>query len=170
MFSAGSDDDWVTHVPAQQRQLLEPTLLRWQAAYPVQCMELTDGSAVFWGAPRLAMAFITERGKPIVGSGPGDHERRASVRVRFECPSRYETNSGPRQTGVGHTIDLSNTGIAFTTESRLPADAKLTLLIRWPVRLEGDIPIELHAAGRVARTEELKAALQVDSISFAIAE
>jgi hypothetical protein len=116
------------------------------------------------------MALITERGKPTGGHAPDDHERRAAVRVRIECPSRYETNSGPKQSGVGHTIDMSNTGIAFTTESLLPADAKLTLLVRWPVRLEGDIPIELHAAGRIARTEEMKAALEVDSISFAIAE
>jgi hypothetical protein len=170
LFPAGAGDDWVTHVPLEQRQMLEPTLLRWNAAYPVRSKELEDRSVVYWGAPRLAMAFITERGKPIAGEPPDDKERRAAMRVRLECPSRYETLSGPKQVGSGHTIDVSSTGIAFTTETLLPADAKLTLLIRWPVRLEGDVPIELHAAGRIARTEATRAALAVENISFSIVE
>lgn len=170
LFPEGGDADWVAYVPLAERPVLEPLLLRWRGVYPVRSTELPDRSVVYWGAPREAMRLITEQGKSVTDRTPAGNERRAAVRVQIVCPSRYETHSEPRQVGLSYTIDMSKTGIAFTTESLLPANAEITLHVTWPVRLEGDVPVELHAAGRLARAEGMKAALQLDGMTFSVAE
>jgi PilZ domain-containing protein len=169
LFSEGGDADWVVYVPPAQRRIVEPSLLRWRDVYPVRSVELTDRSVVYCGAPREAMQMITKKGKSVVGPTP-DKERRAADRVQIVYPIRYETHTQPKQIGMGHTIDMSNGGIAFTTESFLPANAPVTLHVAWPVRLDGTVPIELIAAGRLARTEAMRAALQLDRLSFSIVE
>jgi PilZ domain-containing protein len=116
------------------------------------------------------MQLIAKQGKSGASRPPAGRERRAGGRTQIVCPSRYETHSEPRQAGTGHTIDMSDAGIAFTTESLLPPDAMITLHVTWPVRLEGDVPVELSATGRLARTEATRAALRLDSVSFSIAE
>jgi hypothetical protein len=170
LFPEGGDADWVAYVPCPQRQVFEPSLLRWHGVYPVTSAELPDRSVVYWGAPREAIRLIIEQVRSGAGLIPAQPERRAAIRVQIVCPSRYETHSEPKQIGRGHTIDMSSGGIAFATESLLPANAEITLHVTWPVRLEGDLPVELHAVGRLARTEAMKAALQLDSMSVSIAE
>jgi hypothetical protein len=170
LFPEAADTDWVAHVPQSQRQALEPMLLRWSEVYPIRSAELPDQSTVYCGAPRQALDRLTKQGHPVTGTEINGEERRAAARVQLEFPSRYETHSEPKQAGAGHTIDISNSGIAFTTESQLSTNVKLTLHLKWPFRLPGDVPIELRAVGRLARTEALKAALQLDSVSFAIAK
>ncbi len=170
LFPEGEDTDWLAFVPHQEREVIESSLLRWKDVYPVRAAELPDRSVVYWGAPRGGLRSIIERGKPLKGKPPSGKERRGAVRVQMVYPSRYETHSKPAQTGLGHTIDMSDAGIAFTTESLLPVNAAITLYVTWPVRLEGDVPIELRAAGRLARTDAMKAALRLDTMSFSLAE
>jgi len=165
LFPEGRHSDWVVHVPESERHELEFPLLQWRPVYPVRSTELADRSVVYFGAPREALKLIAERGERITTPLPPDQERRAAVRVRIECPSRYQT---PKQAGSGYTIDMSSTGIAFTTETLLTRDAHVTLRVTWPVRLEGDVPVEFHAAGKLARSEPMKAAMQMDSVSFSI--
>lgn len=170
LFPESVASDWVAHVPQSQRQVLEPLLLRWNHIYPIRSSELPDHSTVFCGAPRRALELLTRQSQPATGAELNAEERRAAVRVQLLFPSRYETHTEPKQVGTGHTIDLSNSGIAFTTESLLPANVKLTLHMRWPVRLPGDLPIELRAIGRLARAEALRAAVELDSVTFDIAK
>jgi len=170
LFPEGAETDWVVYVPPAQRKVMEPSLLRWRGVYPVKSTELPDRSAVYWGAPREAMRLVTEQGtSPTAGTPPGK-ERRAAVRVHVVYPSRYETHTEPQQAGAGHTIDMSTSGIAFTTESLLPANAEVTLHVTWPVRLEGDIPVELRAIGKVVRAEAMRAALKLDRMTVSIVE
>jgi len=115
------------------------------------------------------MQLMLKQGKPVTGPSHAGEERRKATRIQIVCPSRYETRLEPRQAGVGHTIDMSDTGIAFTTESLLPPNAEITLHVTWPLRLEGGVPIELRAVGRLARTGANRAALQLENMSFSIA-
>lgn len=165
LFPEGRDSDWVVHVPESDRHEVEFPLLQWRPVYPVRSTELADRSVVYFGAPREALKLIAERGERIATPLPPGQERRTAVRVRIECPSRYQT---PKQTGLGYTIDMSSTGIAFTTETFLARNTHVTLRVTWPVRLEGDVPVEFHAAGKLARSEPAKAAMQMDSMSFSI--
>jgi hypothetical protein len=174
LFPEARDWDWIAHVPQSQRQALEPMLLRWNEVYPIHSAVLPDQSVVYCGAPRQALALLAKHGHSVPESDfnsafNNGQERRTAVRVRLVCPSRYETHTEPKQIGMGHTIDMSNSGIAFTTESRLPTNATLTLHLKWPVRLPGEVPVELRAVGRLARTETLKAALQLHSVTFDVA-
>ena len=161
----GRDSDWVAHVPESERPAVESSFMLWRPVYPVRLVELKDGSAVYHGAPRLALELIAERGKLLIGPLPKGQERRTAVRVRIDCPTRYET---PQQVGFGHTIDMSTTGVAFTTETLLARDTEVTLQMTWPVRLEGGVPVEFCAVGKLARSEPLKAAMQMDSVRFSI--
>jgi hypothetical protein len=175
LFPEAADADWVAHVPQSQRQILEPLLLRWNEVYPIHSAVLPDQSVVYCGAPRQALERLDKHGQLVAGSDlkldfKNGKERRAAVRVQLVCPSRYETHTEPKQIGTGHTIDMSNSGVAFTTESLLSTNVKLTLHLKWPVRLPGDVPVELRAVGRLTRTEALRAALQLDSVTFDIAK
>jgi hypothetical protein len=174
LFPEARDLDWVAHVPQSQRQALEPMLLRWNQVYPILSAVLPDQSVVYCGAPRQALELLAKHGHFVPGSDLNSDfnkgaERRTAVRVQLVCPSRYETHTEPRQIGTGHTIDMSNSGIAFTTESLLPTNVKLTLHLKWPIRLPGDVPVELRAVGTLARTEALRAALHLDSVTFDVA-
>jgi hypothetical protein len=165
LFPEGKDPDWVAHAPESERQAIESSLLQWRPIYPVQSTELADRSVVYHGAPREALDLIAEHGAPATGSHSTIQERRTGIRVAMTHPSRYKT---PTEIGFGHTIDMSITGIAFTTESLLVRNTEVTLRVKWPIRLESGLPVELYAVGKLARAEPMKAAMQIDSMSFSI--
>src|ERR1700691_3985391 len=77
LFPEGRGTDWVVYVPLALRQILEPSLLRWRGVYPVRSTELSDRSAVYWGAPREAMRLVTEQGKSVTRGTPRVQDRRA---------------------------------------------------------------------------------------------
>ncbi len=165
LFPHGRDPDWVIHVPQPDRSAIEPILAQWQNVYPVASQELPDQSVVYWGAPREALQFIPER-KEVASSPPAGAERRAAPRVSIDCSVRYQTHADPTRDGRGHTIDMSSTGVAFTTESPLPENTEVTLYLTWPVRLKGDIAVQLSVHGKVIRAAQTKAAMQLDAMSF----
>jgi hypothetical protein len=81
----------------------------------------------------------------------------------------YETSSTiHKRREEGRLIDISSSGVAFTTESSLRRNMRVALHIRWPVRLDGEVPVELFASGKVVRTEQSRTALQYDQINFQI--
>jgi hypothetical protein len=165
LFPGGRNTDWVAQVPGSEHPDVANGLLRWRPIYPVTAVTLADQSVVYWGAETEAMASLAKWGKPATGS-PEGQERRSGARVQIECPSRYETQSEPKQVGIGHTIDLASGGICFTTESQLPKDIEATVLVKWPVPLEDAEAVELRAVGKLVRTEAMKAALQMKTLSF----
>ena len=168
LFSSGAEADWLVHVPAVERELAESLLLRWQRIYPVERRELADGNWIYWGAQTEALASLVQWGTA-TGDSPAGQERRAGTRVRIACPTRYETPAEPKHSGRGQTIDIGSGGIAFTTESWLPSDAEVIVRVTWPVPLEGDVPVELRAVGKLARAEPMKAALRMEDLTFSIA-
>jgi len=153
-------------LPNTELRVIEPSLLGWSRIYPVKSVTLADGSTVFWGVPREAVMSLAKLGKTATEMPPSGTERRAATRVRIECPLRYETHSEPRRAGEGHTIDMSSAGICFTAESLLPTNVKVTLYVQWPVHLEGNVPVELRAVGRLVRAESLKAAMKLEETKF----
>jgi hypothetical protein len=112
------------------------------------------------------MAFVSGLGAPVTGTLLSGEERRSVQRVRLECRVRYETHSKPVRAGEGRTIDMSSSGISFTTESGLEVSARITLFVAWPVPLEDDVPIELWAIGTLVWTKPTTAALRLENISF----
>ncbi len=166
LFPHGHDADWIVHAAESELRIIEPSLLGWRRIYPVEVLNLEDGSSVFWGAPRAAVASIAGLGSPALGTGPDGAERRASLRIRIECPLHYEILSEPRRAGEGHTIDISSSGIRFAAHSPLPMDARVNVQVKWPIALEAGLNVELHAVGKVVRTVAREAAIQVEDTKF----
>jgi hypothetical protein len=144
----------------------ESLLLRWRSLYPVKSAQLGDGSLVYFGALTDAVNGIAQKPIPASVLPLFVPEKRSGVRIPLNCEGRYESNSRPKRFGVGHTIDMSNSGISFTTQSQLPVNKKLTLHITWPTRLESGRILELRAKGTVTRAEETKAALKFERLDF----
>jgi hypothetical protein len=75
--------------------------------------------------------------------------------------SRYPLHFGVRWrikdlTGEGRTIDLSSDGLLIACQQIASRDEVRTgedvqMIIDWPVLLDGKIPLQLHASGRVVR-------------------
>jgi hypothetical protein len=168
-FSEGKDVDWVASVPETLVDVIEPYLLRLRQLHPVSLVRLPDRSVAYWGAARESITMITsQHAQPSVVAHSG-RERRSSVRVPLAFPMRYETGlKAQKSQGVGRVIDMSTSGIAFTTESLVRKNTRVALHIQWPVRIDGDVPVELVASGKVVRTEQTKAALQYDQIAFSL--
>jgi len=169
LFAGGRDSDWLAHVPSLLRNLAESSLLRWRRIYPVESVELPDGGVLYLGAESEAMAALEKSGETVIGSPPGGSERRRARRTQIGCPLWYETQSPPKQTGSGRTIDMSSGGISFSSESSLRVNTQITVVLSWPVPLEGGVPVNLRVTGRVVRQEGTKAALQIKTLSFSTA-
>jgi len=166
LFAEGKSDDWLVRAAEPDLTIIAPSLLGWRRIYPVKTVTLADGSTVLWGAPREAVTLIANSGKSAADILPSGIERRTAERVRIECAIRYEVYSDRKRIGEGHTIDMSTSGISFTTQSLLPENARVIVYVRWPIRLEENVPVELRAAGRLVRVESVKAAMQVEETTF----
>ena len=166
LFPEARDYDWIVHAAEPDYRIVGPSLLGWRSIYPVKAVTFADGSTVLWGAPREAIALLAKLDHQVTATPYPGIDRRTAVRIRIECPTRYQTYSEPKRAGEGHTIDVSSSGICFTSESLLPIGIDIIVHVLWPVRLEDGVAVELRAVGRVARAESMKAAMQVDQTGF----
>lgn len=171
LFPEGKEMDWVASVPAPLADITESHFLRLRQLHPVSSVRLADGRVVYCGAPRESITLIADQNaKPNVVTPFDDRERRNGTRVPLACTVRYEIGSSThKKTGVGRTIDMSSSGVLFTTQSLLRTNTRVALHVAWPIRLEGDLPVELFAEGKVVRTEPLRAAIKYDQIAFRVA-
>ena len=80
-------------------------------------------------------------------------ERRRSDRFPMELPLRYTTLSRREAilAGKGKTVNISSSGILFSSEHELPVGTRLEVSIKWPAELSGGCPLNLVARGRVSR-------------------
>ncbi len=170
LFREGKHTDWVASVPEPLAGVTKSHFQRLGRLHPVSSVRLPDGSIVYWGAPRAAINSIAGQYNQPEVVAPPSKERRSGVRVPLACATRYETGSpGHKKTGTGRTIDMSSSGIFFTTQSSLRRNTRVALRIPWPVRLDDNVPVELFAGGKVVRTEQSRAALQYEQIAFRVA-
>ena len=99
-----------------------------------------------------------------------DHrpECRASVRFPLTLEVRYSgsPHGVPPETGSGHIIDLSSSGLRFTAETPLLAGLSLDLSIDWPVLLDGGVQLQLIASGVIVWTSDTETALRVHRQEF----
>ena len=169
LFREGKDPDWLANVTRPVADIFDPYVIRLKQLYPVSSVRLPDESVVYWGAPREAISVIARQNtQPNVVASPRI-ERRMGVRVPLSWPLWYETSSMThKRSGDGRVIDISSSGVAFTTESALRRNTRVTLHIQWPFQLEGEVPVELFASGKVVRAEQSKTALQYDQFNFKI--
>ncbi len=95
-------------------------------------------------------------------------DRRSADRFPIEREVRYKVLSkkSADDMGLGRTVNMSSTGILFTTDHILLPGRRLELAISWPAQLNNQTPLKLVARGRVIRYEEGLAAIEIQQYEF----
>ena len=83
-------------------------------------------------------------------------ERRKCRRYGIDLDLRWKLIRRRRllESGVGHTVDLSSSGILFNGDRLLPIGLDVELSISWPVLLSNAVPMQLIVYGQVVRSTQ----------------
>jgi len=96
-------------------------------------------------------------------------DRRASDRLAIGQEVRYKVLAKDKReskTGVGKVLNMSSSGVLFSTETTLREGERVELTVSWPARLNEVTPLKLVAVGRVVRSEEKQAAIVIEKYDF----
>jgi hypothetical protein len=95
-------------------------------------------------------------------------DRRNKRRFNIEQGLRYKLLYGSRiaESGTGRTVNISSSGVWFTTESMLSTGLPVELSMTWPARLNDVCPMKLMIYGCVVRSDRDGAALAIERYEF----
>ena len=95
-------------------------------------------------------------------------ERRKSSRFPIERELRYKTLNQRSEilAGCGKTLNISSSGVLFTSDHDLPVGTRLEVSISWPAQLNEKCLLNLVARGRVTRHTKGQLALQIQQYEF----
>jgi hypothetical protein len=95
-------------------------------------------------------------------------DRRVSNRLPIEREVRYKVlgKQTVRHTGSGKTLNMSSSGVLFTTESGLPEGARVEIAVSWPAQLDDATALKLVAIGVLVRSNESQAAISIQRYEF----
>jgi c-di-GMP-binding flagellar brake protein YcgR len=94
-------------------------------------------------------------------------ERRGAVRFPIDQPMRYKvTSRHPAESGQGKTLNISSTGVLFTSERPLAPGERVEVAVNWPAQLDHKHPLKLVASGRVVRATDGAVAISIDRHEF----
>lgn len=99
---------------------------------------------------------------------PGQADRRHSDRFPIERDVRYRVLSkrSGEETGDGKTVNISSSGILFTSQHMLLPGRRMELAISWPAQLNNACALKLVARGRIVRFDDGRAALEIQQYEF----
>ncbi len=111
------------------------------------------------------MEIMAER--QIFAQATGVEERRSAVRFPIERETRYRIYTRSTiEAGTGKTINMSSTGVLFTTQRTLRPGERVELSVRWPAQLDKKCPLKLVVIGRVVRATDTAAAIAIERYEF----
>ncbi|HUA18167.1 MAG TPA: PilZ domain-containing protein [Bryobacteraceae bacterium] len=95
-------------------------------------------------------------------------DRRSADRFPIEREVRFKilNRKGSEEEGAGVTINMSSNGVLFTTDRTLLPGRRLEVAISWPAQLNSKIALKLVARGRVVRSEDGRAAIEIHQYEF----
>jgi hypothetical protein len=95
-------------------------------------------------------------------------DRRHSDRFPIAREVRYRVlnKRGGEEEGEGNTVNISSSGVLFTSEHLLLPGRRMELSISWPALLNNQVALKLVARGRVVRFEEGLAAIEIQQYEF----
>ena len=102
------------------------------------------------------------------GSGTAVSERRKNRRYSFRCSLQYRVTVSRKDEirGLGETFDISSRGISFSTSGPLLANRPIQVSIDWPALLDGRLPLQFVAKGRIVRATAKEAAIAIVTYQF----
>jgi hypothetical protein len=97
-----------------------------------------------------------------------ERERRTKRRFQIEQEVRYKMLYGQRiaETGTGKSLNISSSGVWFTTENMLTIGMPVELSMNWPVLLNDSCPMKLMIYGCIVRSNEKGAAVAIERYEF----
>lgn len=95
-------------------------------------------------------------------------DRRRSSRFPIERELRYKTLNQRSEilAGNGKTLNISSSGVLFTSDHDLPVGTRLEVSISWPAQLNDRVLLNLVARGRITRQHKGQSALQIQQYEF----
>jgi hypothetical protein len=95
-------------------------------------------------------------------------DRRGSNRFAIDRELRFKVTNRKVQgeVGQGRTINMSSTGILFTTDQNVLPGRTVEIAVSWPAQLNNKCPLKLVARGRVVRSTEGCVAIQIQHYEF----
>ncbi len=95
-------------------------------------------------------------------------DRRGSNRFALdrELRSKVTNRKAQGEVGQGRTINMSSTGILFTTDQSVLPGRTMEIAVSWPAQLNNKCPLKLVARGRVVRSAEGYVAIQIQHYEF----
>ena len=96
------------------------------------------------------------------------NERRTKRRFQIERGVRYQILYGQRlsQPGTGKSLNISSSGISFSTNNLLTIGMSIRLSMNWPVLLHGSRPIRLMIYGHVIRSNDQATVVAIERYDF----
>jgi hypothetical protein len=98
----------------------------------------------------------------------GERERRSKRRFQIDQELHYKMLYGQRiaETGAGRTVNISSSGVWFSTDNMLTCGMPIELSMNWPVLLNDVCPMKLMIYGCVVRSNERGAAVAIERYEF----
>jgi c-di-GMP-binding flagellar brake protein YcgR len=95
-------------------------------------------------------------------------DRRTSDRFAIEREVKYKVlnKKNAEESGVGRTVNMSSTGVLFTTDQLLLPGRRVEVSISWPAQLNNRCALRLVARGRVVRFDDGRAAMEIQQYEF----
>ena len=111
---------------------------------------------------------VSDNQQPKEFNKTNERERRAKRRFIIEQEVRYKMLYGQRiaETGSGKTMNISSSGVWFSTETMLTTGMPVELSMTWPVLLNESCPMKLMIYGCVVRSNEKGAAVAIERYEF----
>ena len=97
-----------------------------------------------------------------------EQDRRTSNRFAIEREIRYRVvnKKGQQEGGLGKTVNMSSTGILFSTERPIVPGRTLEIAVSWPAQLNNSCALKFCARGRVVRADNGMAAIHIQHYEF----
>jgi len=97
-----------------------------------------------------------------------DSDRRRSDRFAIEREIRYRAlnKRGGEEAGEGKTVNMSSSGVLFTSGEILRPGRRIELAISWPAQLNNKCALKLVARGRIVRFDNGVAAMEIQQYEF----
>jgi len=100
-------------------------------------------------------------------NAPFKTDRRHNDRFPIERDLRYRVlNKRGEEAGDGRTVNISSSGVLFTSAHILLPGRRMEVSISWPAQLDNKTSLKLVARGRVVRFENGRAAIEIQQYEF----
>ena len=115
-------------------------------------------SLVLWQLRYIHSPESSRSGKNIaprsLHNGPVPAERRQNFRYPLELRVRFRSCSAAHSfSGAGKALNLSSGGVLVASTQQIIVGALVEMNIEWPFLIDGRIPLQLVAVGRVLRQD-----------------